>query len=257
MGRIHRIGQESTCCVFNFCAENTVEGKLARAAAREARADARRTSAAASTTWSARCSSSQRSRLRAAASRRAAQPRTASTRASWRSRASNAAHYREYEQTIGIAQATKHVDIALGARARLALGGAPAHAGVRRAVLRARLREARCTPRASWRTVSGGSSTSRNRCAPSALSASSASAVRSRLIASSPSARRSVSGPSTRTAALLSPGPSALRRGDRGARRAPRGCAAGLSPTMSHHGQPSLRDSFLRLRGQGPGSDWR
>jgi superfamily II DNA or RNA helicase len=28
MGRIHRIGQESTCVIFNFCAENTVEGKL-------------------------------------------------------------------------------------------------------------------------------------------------------------------------------------------------------------------------------------
>jgi superfamily II DNA or RNA helicase len=28
MGRIHRIGQESTCIVFNFVAENTVEGKL-------------------------------------------------------------------------------------------------------------------------------------------------------------------------------------------------------------------------------------
>jgi superfamily II DNA or RNA helicase len=28
MGRIHRIGQESTCVIFNFCAENTIEGKL-------------------------------------------------------------------------------------------------------------------------------------------------------------------------------------------------------------------------------------
>ncbi len=28
MGRIHRIGQESTCYVFNFFAENTIEGKL-------------------------------------------------------------------------------------------------------------------------------------------------------------------------------------------------------------------------------------
>ncbi len=28
MGRIHRIGQEHRCVVFNFCAENTVEGKL-------------------------------------------------------------------------------------------------------------------------------------------------------------------------------------------------------------------------------------
>jgi superfamily II DNA or RNA helicase len=28
MGRIHRIGQEHKCVVFNFCAENTVEGKL-------------------------------------------------------------------------------------------------------------------------------------------------------------------------------------------------------------------------------------
>ncbi len=28
MGRIHRIGQESKCWVFNFCAENTIEGKL-------------------------------------------------------------------------------------------------------------------------------------------------------------------------------------------------------------------------------------
>ncbi|GIK77426.1 MAG: helicase [Actinomycetes bacterium] len=28
MGRIHRIGQESTCYVFNFYAENTIEGKL-------------------------------------------------------------------------------------------------------------------------------------------------------------------------------------------------------------------------------------
>ncbi len=28
MGRIHRIGQDSKCVIFNFCAENTVEGKL-------------------------------------------------------------------------------------------------------------------------------------------------------------------------------------------------------------------------------------
>jgi superfamily II DNA/RNA helicase len=28
MGRIHRIGQDKTCVIFNFCAENTVEGKL-------------------------------------------------------------------------------------------------------------------------------------------------------------------------------------------------------------------------------------
>ena len=28
MGRIHRIGQESKCVIFNFCAENTVEGIL-------------------------------------------------------------------------------------------------------------------------------------------------------------------------------------------------------------------------------------
>ncbi len=28
MGRIHRIGQQSTCVIFNFCAENTIEGKL-------------------------------------------------------------------------------------------------------------------------------------------------------------------------------------------------------------------------------------
>lgn len=28
MGRIHRIGQESTCYIFNFYAENTIEGKL-------------------------------------------------------------------------------------------------------------------------------------------------------------------------------------------------------------------------------------
>ncbi|HET7590170.1 MAG TPA: helicase-related protein [Solirubrobacterales bacterium] len=28
MGRIHRIGQEATCYIFNFCAENTIEGKL-------------------------------------------------------------------------------------------------------------------------------------------------------------------------------------------------------------------------------------
>ena len=28
MGRIHRIGQESTCVIFNFVAENTIEGKL-------------------------------------------------------------------------------------------------------------------------------------------------------------------------------------------------------------------------------------
>lgn len=28
MGRIHRIGQESTCVIFNFLAENTIEGKL-------------------------------------------------------------------------------------------------------------------------------------------------------------------------------------------------------------------------------------
>jgi superfamily II DNA or RNA helicase len=28
MGRIHRIGQEHRCVVFNFCAENTIEGKL-------------------------------------------------------------------------------------------------------------------------------------------------------------------------------------------------------------------------------------
>src|SRR5262249_6483962 len=28
MGRIHRIGQSAECWVFNFCAQNTVEGKL-------------------------------------------------------------------------------------------------------------------------------------------------------------------------------------------------------------------------------------
>jgi superfamily II DNA or RNA helicase len=28
MGRIHRIGQEHRCVIFNFCAENTIEGKL-------------------------------------------------------------------------------------------------------------------------------------------------------------------------------------------------------------------------------------
>jgi superfamily II DNA or RNA helicase len=28
MGRIHRIGQQATCVIFNFCAENTVEGML-------------------------------------------------------------------------------------------------------------------------------------------------------------------------------------------------------------------------------------
>ena len=28
MGRIHRIGQEHDCYIFNFCATNTVEGQL-------------------------------------------------------------------------------------------------------------------------------------------------------------------------------------------------------------------------------------
>ena len=28
MGRIHRIGQEATCVIFNFCASNTIEGQL-------------------------------------------------------------------------------------------------------------------------------------------------------------------------------------------------------------------------------------
>jgi hypothetical protein len=28
MGRIHRIGQEKTCVIFNFCAQNTIEGQL-------------------------------------------------------------------------------------------------------------------------------------------------------------------------------------------------------------------------------------
>jgi hypothetical protein len=28
MGRVHRIGQQHDCYIFNFCATNTIEGQL-------------------------------------------------------------------------------------------------------------------------------------------------------------------------------------------------------------------------------------
>ncbi len=157
MGRIHRIGQQRRATIFNFVADNTVEGKHPPPAAREARGDARRTLG--------------RPRLRR--HRRAAEARTASN---FEGLLREARAQPEALDDDARAQIERTRPRALQASTRrppaspwrpststsswvrrdgLALGGAPPDARVRRAVLPARVRALglRLEPRADglWR----------------------------------------------------------------------------------------------------------
>jgi len=109
MGRIHRIGQESKCWVFNFCAENTVEGKLVLRLLKKLEQMEKDLGGRVYDTvgeilevGGVNFEGLLRDALLSPERVDASQLEIEGL---------NAEQYREYERTVGIAQATKHVDI--------------------------------------------------------------------------------------------------------------------------------------------------
>ena len=169
MGRIHRIGQKHDVYVFNFAATNTIEGKIV-ARLLEKLEEIRETLGDRVFDVIGELLKLNDVDFEGLLREAAYNPKDIDDYLE-RDRADRPGAAQGVREGDRRRAREEHVDLAMGARRGLALGGAPAHARVRRGVLRRAAARPPVCSSSSAPTASGAPSTSRSSSAPTSLRA--------------------------------------------------------------------------------------